>query len=331
MTASDLPRHLQRFFTERLLGQQGSSPHTLASYRDSFRLLLTFACRRHRRQASNLRVEDVDAGLVSAFLRHLEHDRRNSVRSRNTRLSAIHAFFRYLSLQEPGLARHCQQVLAIPFKRFERRSVEFLSREETAALLDAPDTATWRARRDRLLLQLAVQTGLRNAELTGLRRQDVHLGSGAYVRCLGKGRKARCTPLRSDVAAGLSGWLAQQPQDPSAPVFPTVRGKAMSADALQRMVARHVLTAAAKYPSLRRRRVTPHTLRHTTAMDLLQRGVDITVIALWLSHESIESTQSYLHADMVMKEKALAHATHDKAPIKRYRPADPLLAFLENL
>lgn len=331
MTPSGLPGHLQRFFTERLPGQQGSSPHTVASYRDSFRLLLTFACRHHRRQASDLHVEDLDAKLVSAFLRHLEHDRRNGVRSRNSRLSAIHAFFRYLSLQEPGLAHHCQQVLAIPFKRFERRPVEFLSREETVALLDAPDTATWLGRRDRLLLQLALQTGLRNAELTGLRRQDVHLGSGAYVRCLGKGRKARCTPLRSDVAAGLSGWLAQQPQDPSAPVFPTATGKALSADALQRLVARHVRTAAGKCASLRRRRVTPHTLRHTTAMNLLQRGVDITVIALWLGHESIESTQNYLHADMVMKEKALAHATHDKAPIKRYRPADPLLAFLESL
>jgi integrase/recombinase XerD len=331
MSAANLAGHLQRFFTDRLLGQLGASPHTVASYRDTFRLLLKFATKHHRRQASDLKVEDLDAKLVGAFLRHLEQDRRNSARTRNSRVSAIHAFFGYVCLNEPAVASHCQQVLAVPFKRFERGPVEFLTSEETTALLNAPDVATWLGRRDQLLLQVAVQTGLRNSELTRLRRQDVQLGSGAHVRCLGKGRKARCTPLRSDVAARLSQWLAEQPADPTTPVFPTARGDAMSSDALQRLVTRHIRTAGEMCPSLQRKKVTPHTLRHTTAMDFLHRGVDITVIALWLGHESIQTTQIYLHADMAMKEKALARATKSGVAPKRYRPTDRLLAFLEGL
>ena len=331
MSTANLAGHLQRFFTDRLLGQLGASPHTVASYRDTFRLLLKFASKHHRRQASDLNLEDLDAKLVSSFLKHLEQERCNSTRSRNNRLSAIHAFFAHVCLYEPGLARHCQQVLAMPFKRFERGPVEFLTSEETSALLNAPDATTWLGRRDQLLLQVAVQTGLRNSELTKLRRQDVQLGVGAHVRCLGKGRKARCTPLRSDIAARLSQWLAEQPPDLTTPVFPTARGCAMSSDALQRLVARHIKIAGKICPSLQKKRVTPHTLRHTTAMDLLQRGVDITVIALWLGHESIQTTQIYLHADMAMKEKALARATKSKVAAKRYRPKDRLLAFLESL
>ena len=331
MNVANLAGHLQRFFTDRLLGHLGASPHTVASYRDTFRLLLKFASKLLRHQASELKVEDLDAKLVGSFLKHLEHDRRNSARSRNSRLSAVHAFFGYVCLNEPRLASHCQRVLAIPFKRFERGPVEFLTSAETTALLNAPDATTWLGRRDQLLLEVAVQTGLRNSELTRLCRQDVQLGSGAHVRCLGKGRKARCTPLRSDVAARLSQWLAEQPPDPTAPVFPTASGAAMSSDALQRFVARHITTAGKTCPSLQGKKVTPHTLRHTTAMDLLQRGVDITVIALWLGHESIQTTQIYLHADMAMKEKALASATKTKVAPKRYRPADRLLAFLESL
>jgi len=331
MIATNLASHLQRFFTERLVAQLGASPHTVASYRDTFRLLLAFASRLRRCQASHLRVVDLDAKLVGAFLRHLEQDRGNGARSRNARLSAIHAFFRMVSLEEPEVAHHCQQVLAVPFKRFERGPVEFLIPEESRALLDAPDTTTWRGRRDRMLLQLALQTGLRNAELIGLRRQDVRLDAGAHVRCLGKGRKARCTPLRSEVAKELARWLAHQPQDPMTPVFPTASGEAMSADALQRLVARHVRVASERCSSLRKKRVTPHTLRHTTAMDLLRNGVDIAVIALWLGHESIVSTQSYLHADMALKEKALSQANQGGVPVKRYRPPDQLVAFLESL
>ena len=331
MSIANLAGHLQRFFTDRLLLQLGASPHTVASYRDTFRLLLKFASKHHRRQASDLNVEDLDAKLVSSFLQHLEHDRRNSARSRNSRLSAIHAFFAFACLNEPPLANHCQRVLAIPFKRFERGPVEFLTLEETTALLNAPDATTWLGQRDQMLLDVAVQTGLRNSELTQLRRQDVQLGTGAHVRCLGKGRKARCTPLRSDVAARLAHWLAQLHPDPTTPVFPTARGKPMSSDAFQRLVARHIKSAGKTCPSLQRKKVTPHTLRHTTAMDLLHRGVDITMIALWLGHESIQTTHIYLHADMAMKEKALAQATKSKVVPKRYRPPDRLLAFLESL
>lgn len=331
MSAANLARHLQRFFTDRLLQQLGASPHTVASYRDTFRLLLKFVSKHHRRQASDLKVEDLDAKLVGSFLQHLEHDRQNSARSRNSRLSAIHAFFAFVCLNEPSLANHCQRVLAIPFKRFERGPVEFLTCEETIALLNAPDVATWLGQRDQMLLDVAVQTGLRNSELTQLRRQDVQLGAGAHVRCLGKGRKARCTPLRSDVAARLARWLARLPPDPTTPVFPTARGKPLSSDAFQRLVSRHINTARKTCPSLHKKTVTPHTLRHTTAMDLLHRGVDITVIALWLGHESIQTTHIYLHADMAMKEKALAQATKSKVVPKRYRPPDQLLAFLESL
>jgi site-specific recombinase XerD len=331
MNAANLARHLQRFFTDRLLGQLGASPHTVASYRDTFRLLLKFASQHQRCQPSDLKIEDLDAKLIGSFLKHLEQDRRNSARSRNNRLSAIHSFFGYVCLNEPALARHCQRVLAMPFKRFERGPVEFLTSEEITALLNAPDTTTWLGRRDQLLLLVAVQTGLRNSELTELRRQDVQLGSGAHIRCLGKGRKARCTPLRSDVVKRLSQWFAKRPTEPTTPVFPTARGTAMSSDAVQRLVARHIKAASKICPSLQTKRVTPHTLRHTTAMDLLHRGVDITVIALWLGHESIETTQIYLHADMAMKERALARATKTKVIPKRYRPTDHVLAFLESL
>ena len=331
MSAANLAGYLQRFFTDRLLGELGASPHTVASYRDTFRLLLKFASKHYRRPASDLKMEDLDAKFISTFLNHLERDRHNRARTRNSRLCAIHALFGYVSDNEPALAGHCQRVLSIPLKRFERGPVEFLTLEETAALLNAPDVTTWLGRRDQLLLHLAIQTGLRNSELTGLRRQDLHLGAGAHIRCLGKGRKTRCTPVRADLAARLSAWINQQPPEPTTPVFPTANGKAMSADALQRLVGRHIKAAAKGCPSLRKKRVTPHTLRHTLAMSLLQSGVDITVIALWLGHESIETTQIYLHADMAMKEKALARVTHAKTQLKRYHPADQLLAFLESL
>ena len=331
MNAANLAGHLQRFFTDRLLGQLGASPHTVASYRDTFRLLLKFASKHQRCQPSDLKIENLDAKLIGSFLKHLEQDRRNSARSRNNRLSATHAFFGCVCLNEPALASHCQRVLAMPFKRFERGPVEFLTSEEITALLNAPDTTTWLGRRDQLLLLVAVQTGLRNSELTELRRQDVQLGSGAHIRCLGKGRKARCTPLRSDVVKRLSQWFAERPTEPTTPIFPTVRGTAMSSDAVQRLVARHIKAASKTCPSLQTKRVTPHTLRHSTAMDLLHRGVDITVIALWLGHESIQTTQIYLHADMAMKERALARATKSKVIPKRYRPTDHVLAFLESL
>jgi integrase/recombinase XerD len=331
MTTTNLPSLLQRFFTDRLQSQLGASPHTVASYRDTFRLLLVFASERLGRPPSKLRVEDLSIVLLGAFLEHLEHGRDNTPKTRNTRLAGLRSFFRFVAFAEPACSLQCQQVLAIPTKRHERQPVEFLTEQETAALVAAPDTTSWIGRRDRTLLLVAVQTGLRNAELRSLRLRDVALGCGAHLRCTGKGRKTRCTPLRRDVAAALQSWLAERGTAVDDPLFPSARGSFLSADALQRLVARHVVAASATCPSLVGRSITPHTLRHTAAMDLLRRGVDLTVIALWLGHESVETTQIYLHADMRLKERALGHAAPSGATPTRFRPSDGLLAFLQSL
>jgi integrase/recombinase XerD len=283
MSAPNLPALLQRFFTDRLQSQLGASPHTVASYRDTFRLLLVFASKRLARKPSQLRVEELDAALLGAFLDHLEHERASRPKTRNTRLAAIRAFFRFVAYAEPSLSLQCQQVLAIPSRRHERAMVEFLTEKEAAALIATPDVATWIGRRDRTLLLVAIQTGLRNAELRSLRCRDVDLGVGAHVRCSGKGRKARSTPFRRDVAAVLKAWLLEWGGRPEDPVFPSARGGFLSADALQRLVARHVDAATSGCASLADRTITPHTLRHTCAMSLLRRGVDLTVIALWLA------------------------------------------------
>ena len=331
MTPHSLSPLLERFFTDRLITQQGASSHTVASYRDAFRLLLRFAAERFGREPSKLGLEELDASLLCKFLEHIEVDRHDTIRTRNARLAALHAFFRYVALNEPALALQCQRILAIPAKRYERAPVEFLTEKEVAAIVTAPDPSTWIGRRDRALLLLAVQTGLRNSEITSLRRQDVELGTGPHVRCLGKGRKTRCTPLRADVVAVLKEWLLQHGGDAGDPVFSSTQGGRLSADALQRLVARHVATARRACPSLTGKTVTPHTLRHTKAMDLLRSGVDLTVIALWLGHESTQTTQIYLHADMRLKEQALAHASSNGAIPKRYHAPDPLLGFLESL
>jgi site-specific recombinase XerD len=331
MTAANLPALVQRFFTERLRAQIGASPHTVASYRDTFRLLLIFASARLARAPSKLRLEDLDAPLIGAFLDHLEKERTSTPRTRNVRLTAVRAFFRFIAFAEPAHSLQSQQVLSIPNKRHERSTVEFLAEEEMVALVAAPDATMWIGRRDRTLLQVAVQTGLRNAEIRTLRRRDVDLGVGAHVRCFGKGRKTRCTPLRRDVATALGAWLVERGGGPDDPVFPSSRGACLSADALQALVSRHVATAAAKCSSLVGRSITPHTLRHSAAMELLRRGVDLTVIALWLGHESIETTQIYLHADMRLKERALGHADPSGATPPRFRPPDSLLAFLQSL
>ena len=331
MSAANFPALLQRFFTDRLRAQLGASQHTVASYRDAFRLLLAFAKEQVGRAPSQIRLEDLDVALLGAFLDHLEQDRGSSTKTRNTRLTALRAFFRYVAVTEPEFALQCQRVLAIPSKRHERRLVEFLSEKETEALLAAPDVTTWIGRRDRTLLLVAVETGLRNSEMRALRRNDVEFGTGAHVRCTGKGRKMRTTPLRNDVAGALKTWLVERGGIPDDPVFPSLRGGCLSPDALQRLVARHALDAGAGCPSLVDRRITPHSLRHTTAMNLLRRGVDLTVIALWLGHESVETTQIYLHADMRLKEQALGHATPSGETPPRFQPADALLAFLESL
>lgn len=331
MSAASFQALLQRFFTERLVTHQDASTHTVAAYRDTFRLLLRFAQDRTGRAPSKLRLEELDVACLEAFLVHLERDRGNHPRTRNQRLSALHGFFRYVALSEPAFSLHCQRILAIPTKRCEHGPVAFLTEEEATALVSAPDATTWIGRRDRALLLVAVQTGLRNSEITGLRRQDVELEASAYIRCVGKGRKTRATPLRPDVEAVIKEWLTHQGGAPGDPLFPSVRGGRLSADALQRLVVRHTATARRACPSLIGKVVTPHTLRHAAAMALLQRGVDLSVIALWLGHESTESTEVYLHADMRLKERALAHATSSGLAPERYRAPDPLLAFLEGL
>lgn len=322
---------LQAFFTERLIRQRSASPHTVAGYRDTFRLLLRFAAARLARAPSDLQVDDLEAKFLVQFLTHLERDRKVSARSRNTRLAALHSFFRFVAFREPAYALQCQRVLAIPSKRYDRGLVEFLTEPECIALVNAPDTRTWIGRRDRTMLLVAIRTGLRNSELRALERKDVVLGTGAHVRCLGKGRKERCTPLQHDAVRALDAWLTENQAHPERPVFPSARGTRMSPDALQRIVARHAAAAAVHCLSLKNRTITPHTLRHSTAMGLLQRGVDLTVIALWLGHESPETTFMYVHADMTLKERALAHADAAHRPPKRYRPPDKLIAFLESL
>jgi len=309
MISADLPSLLQSFFTERLLRQRQASPHTIAGYRDSFRLLLQFAKERLGKAPSKMRIEDLDAPFLGLFLEHLEDVRKNSARTRNARLAAIHSFFQYVALEEPAYALHCQRILAIPNKRHERRPIEFLDREEVDALLAVPDLSTWLGRRDRALLLVALQTGLRVSELIGLNCQDVGLGTGAHVRCLGKGRKQRCTPLRPETTRTLDTWLRERHGQPEQPVFPSLRGGRLSRDAIERLIIKYSNVAAQACPSLKRKKVSPHVLRHATAMDLLQHGVDRSVIALWLGHESVETTQMYLHADMRLKEKALLRTT----------------------
>lgn len=331
MISNTFPALLQAFFTDRLLRQWRASPHTIASYRDSFRLLLRFAKENLDKEPSALSFEDLTADFISAFLDYVEKDRGNCIRTRNARLAAIHSFFRYVSLREPAWADLCCQILAIPSKRFEKRPIEFLTPKEINALLDAPDKAVWIGRRDKTLLLIAIQTGLRVSELTSLRCDNIVLETGAHVRCEGKGRKQRCTPLRPETAKVMSSWLCELNGQTDHPVFPSIRGGSLSRDAVERLVARHCKTAQAQCPSLKRKKVTPHVLRHTAAMELLRHGVDRSVIALWLGHESVETTQMYLHADMRLKQQALLRIPSLGVKPFLYKPDDELLSFLENL
>jgi integrase/recombinase XerD len=331
MTTPGFPALLQSFFTDRLMRESQASPHTIASYRDTFRLLVNFAQQRLRKDPCTLQLENLDAAFITRFLNHLEQDRGNCVRTRNTRLAAIHSFFRYVALHEPQHNALIQRVLAIPNKRYERKEVEFLTRVELDALLAAPDLSTWIGRRDRALLCLAIETGLRVSELTGLRCEDVVLTHGAHVHCHGKGRKERCTPLRKPVTKILRQWLRERSGAPSAPLFPSIRGGSLSRDAVEDLVARLVAVAGEQCPSLAKKRVSPHTLRHSTAMDLLQSGVDQQVIALWLGHERPETTQAYLHANLELKQRALDKATPYHHKPGRYHPDNSLIHFLESL
>jgi integrase/recombinase XerD len=328
---TDLAPILQGFFTDRLARQKKASPNTVAAYRDTCRLLLSFAQASTGKAPSRLSLADLDATLVGAFLQHLEEDRGNGNATRNARLAAIHSLFSYAAPRAPEHATVISQVLAIPPRRRERAIVSYLTPEETDALLAAPDRQTWHGRRDHALLLLAIQTGLRVSELTGLAVHDVHLGAGPHVRCHGKGRKDRATPLTRKVVQTLRTWLAEVGAEPGTPLFPTRAGGPLSRDAVQRLVAKHAAAAADTCPSIKEKNVTPHVLRHSAAMALLRGGTDTSVIALWMGHESPETTQVYLHADMSMKEQALARVHQPGTTPGRYQPPDTLLAFLDAL
>jgi integrase/recombinase XerD len=323
---------LQAFFLERLSKQRQASPNTIASYRDTFRLLLRFAQKTLGKKPSDLLLADLEAPVVTAFLDSLEIERKNSARSRNARLAAIRAFFHFVAIEVPEHSALIQRVLAIPPKRFDRKTVDFLTQQETDALLAAPDTSRWIGRRDRALFLLAEQTGLRVSELSGLTRADVQIeGPGAHVRCMGKGRKERATPLRKETVGVLRAWLREQPGKPEDPLFPSQRGDFMSRDAVEKRVHRYASKAAAACTSLAKKRVSPHVLRHTRAVRMLEAGLDSAVIALWLGHESVETTHVYLAADLSAKERALAKTAPSLAAVSRYRPPDRLLAFLSGL
>jgi integrase/recombinase XerD len=322
---------LQGFFIERLAGQRGASPNTVAAYRDTFRLLLAFATERTGKQPCRLDLDDLDAPLVAAFLDHLERDRHNSVRTRNHRLAAIHSMFAYAALRHPEHAATIQRVLAIPTKRFQRNLVTYLTDDEIDVLLAACDRETWTGRRDHAMFSLAIQTGLRISELAHLTVSDVVVGVGANIHTIGKGRKERRTPLTALTVEILDTWLAERNGAPELALFPTSTGRPLTRDAIEHRLALSVKRASESCPSLRTKHVTTHTLRHTAAMRLLHSGVDATVIALWLGHEQVATTSAYLHADMSQKERAIARVTPPDTKPGRYRPPDTLLAFLESL
>jgi integrase/recombinase XerD len=323
---------MERYFTIRLMQQRNVSGNTIASYRDTFRLLLKFAQTKLCKPPSALNLDDLDAPFISTFLADLEMTRGVSVCTRNLRLTAIRSFFRYLSFEEPAYGALIQRILAIPSKRHDKRQMHFLERPEIDAILAAPDRSTWLGRRDHALLLLAVQTGLRLSELINLDRDSIHFGVGSHVRCVGKGRKERCTPLTSYVQSVLKAWTREPARRDARPLFPNVHGGRLSADSVQTLLSKHTRTACERCPSLSSKRVSPHVLRHSAAMELLQAGVDSSVIALWLGHESIETTQTYLHAHIALKEAALKRLKpYENRKSNRFRPSDRLISFLESL
>jgi len=322
---------LQAFFMDRLMRQRQASPETIVSYRDAFCLLFRFVRQHLNKAPSDLEMEDLNATLIVDFLCWLENNRGNCARTRNARLAAIHSFFKYAALRDPTHSGLIQRVLAIPGKRYDRVPVEYLDRHETEALLAAPDQATWAGRRDCMLILLTVQTGLRVSELIGLDCQDIVFGNGAHVRCQGKGRKQRCTPLRKETVEALHAWLGERNGRPSDPLFPNARAGRLSRDGVEYLLRKHLSSAVQGCPSLKNKRITPHVLRHTAAMDLLQHGVDRSVIALWLGHENLDTVDVYVHANLQIKEQALAKTAALDVPLGRYRPDDQLLAFLKSL
>ena len=322
---------LERFFAQRLIAQRHVSSNTIASYRDTFHLLLEFVQSRLNKSPSRLALSDIDATVICAFLDHLEQSRGISVRTRNLRLTAIRSFFNYAAYEEPENSGLIQQVLAIPSKRYDRRLIDFLTRNEIDALLGAPNSETWDGRRDHAFLFMALQTGLRLSEMTGLKREDIELGKCPYVRCMGKGRKERSTPFTPQTVNVLKAWLKEPIRGDGAFLFPNLQGGRMSADAVQHLVAKHVATASLQCTTLKEKRVSPHVLRHTCAMELLQSGIEPTVIALYLGHESVKTTQIYLDANLAIKESALTKMIPIDGVPGRFQPSDQLLQFLKSL
>jgi site-specific recombinase XerD len=330
-TTPDFALLCQSFFTKRLITQRNASPHTVAAYAQTFRLLVGYAQKRLHLPPSKLSLAQLDSAFIAEFLDHLEANRSNGLRSRNARLASLRSFYHYAALEAPQHSAMIQRVLAIPYKRLTRRLVTYLTRTELEAVLGVVDQSTWIGRRNHALLLLAAQTGLRLSEITGLRPSDVMLGSGAHVRCEGKGRKERCTPLAKPIVTVLKSWIKEQDNDESCFLFPSNRGSRLSADAVQHALARYVGQAQRNCSSLAKKRVTPHVLRHTAAMELLQAGVDRTLIAIWLGHESLDSTQMYLDADLQLKEAILARMNPMKSKPGQYRPDDQLLSYLKSL
>ena len=328
---SDLAPLLQRFFTDKLDRHLNASPHTKAAYADTFRLLLTYAEQATGIAPSALTLADLDADLIGGFLQHLETERGNSVATRNARRAALRSFFTYASYRAPDAIATISRVLAIPAKRTKTTLVSFLTAPEAEALIAAPDTRTWLGRRDRLLLHLGIQTGLRVSELVNLRVGDLQLGPHSQLECVGKGRKQRVIPLQKNTLKLVTAWLTELPPEREGPLFPTSNGTTLTRAAVGKLVARHTATATACCPSIAGKNVTPHTLRHTCAMSLLHAGIDTASIALWLGHSNIQTTQIYLHADLELKRRTLERVPAlDERPPARYQASDALIAFLKN-
>ena len=322
---------IEAFFTDRLMRQRQASPATICSYRDAFCRLFQYVKTYLKISPSKLRMEDLNSKVIADFLCWLENQCGNSTRTRNARLAAIHSFFKYALLYDPLHAGRIQQILAIPNKRFDRVSVEYLMSSETKALLSAPDLTSSSGRRDRALLLLAVQTGLRVSEIISLNCGDIVINGGAHVKCKGKGRKERCTPISKNTNTVLGDWLKEYNGQSTDPLFPNARGGRLSRDGVEYLLQKHVKTATQICPTLKKKRISPHVLRHTAAMDLLQHGVDRTVIAMWLGHENLETVNIYLHANLKMKEEALAKTSDPSVLASRFKPEDELMAFLKNL
>ncbi len=321
----------QAFFAEHLQQQRAMSPRTVAAYRDAFVLFLDFAKRRLRKQPTAIRLQEITPALILAFLDHLEHERGNSVRSRNARLAALRAFLKFAGRHDVTALHVVEQALSVPMKRFERPMVGFLTREEVLAIIGEPGSS-WTSQRDHLLLRMLYNTGARVSELIAIKAADVVLDGAACVHLHGKGRKQRTVPLWRSTVKQIKAWLKLNPQfEPNSPLLPNRDGNAMTRNNVAQRVALAVKTAAATQPQLAKRRISPHTVRHTTAMHLLQSGVDITVIALWLGHESPVTTHHYVEADLAMKERALAKLHEPDAALRRYRAPDSLVEFLKAL